>query len=86
MALNLGAPRLAKFHKMRTAIAADDWQATEIARLVLAVRGKLCRFGQGVKKSRVGTVLGGNAPECAVGGLRITHRFGDAAVNRIITL
>jgi len=27
MAFNLGAPRLAKFHKMRTAIAADDWQA-----------------------------------------------------------
>jgi len=27
MAFNLGAPRLAKFHKMRAAIAADDWQA-----------------------------------------------------------
>ena len=26
MAFNLGAPRLAKFHNMRRAIAADDWQ------------------------------------------------------------
>ena len=34
MAFNLGAPRLAKFHKMRAAIAADDWQAAEIARLL----------------------------------------------------
>ena len=108
MAFNLGAPRLAKFNKMRAAIVADDWQAAAaealaskmgrpiaaagggncavIARLVLAERGKFCRFGQGVKKRRVGAVLGGNALECAVGGLRIMHRFGDTAVNRIITL
>ena len=39
MAFNLGAPRLAKFHNMRRAIA----------RLILAVRGKSGRFGQCVK-------------------------------------
>jgi len=43
MAFNLGAPRLAKFHKMRTAIAADDWQATAAEALASKWAGQLPR-------------------------------------------
>ena len=49
MAFNLGAPRLAKFHNMRRAIA----------RLILAVRGKSGRFGQRVKQGRDSAGLAG---------------------------
>ena len=41
MAFNLGAPRLAKFHKMRAAIAADDWQAVAAEALASKWAGQL---------------------------------------------
>ena len=41
MAFNLGAPRLAKFQKMRAAIAADDWQAVAAEALASKWAGQL---------------------------------------------
>jgi len=43
MAFNLGAPRLAKFHKMRAAIAADDWQAAAAEALASKWAGQVPR-------------------------------------------
>ena len=43
MAFNLGAPRLAKFNKMRAAIVADDWQAAAAEALASKWAGQLPR-------------------------------------------
>jgi len=43
MAFNLGAPRLAKFHKMRAAIAADDWQMAAAEALASKWAGQVPR-------------------------------------------
>ena len=91
IAFNIGAPRLAKFHNMRRAIA----------RLFLAVRGKSGRFGQCVKQGResaglagtglvtallAGIDLIGNTVKRGGGGPGIFLRFGHTAVNRVIAL
>ena len=43
MAFNLGAPRLAKFNKMRAAIVADHWQAAAAEALASKWAGQLPR-------------------------------------------
>lgn len=70
----------------RPSAAAGGGNCAVIARLDLAMRGKFCRFGQGVKKRRVGAVLVGNTRERGFGGICVMHRFGDTAINRVIAL
>ena len=72
--------------KLCALIALNNRQVAEIVRLELAVRSKLCRFGQGVNKRRIGAILGGNALKRAIGSMRILRCFGNTTVNRIVTL